>query len=325
MSRPKVLLIGATGNTGGSILEAMLAADQFDIELLIRPTSLPKPAVQALLQRDDLSHRVVDLDLPEDALVPALAGIDILISTLGPATVAQEKTLVRAAKRAGVQRFVPSSWVTVAPPRGAMLLREEKEEILAELRAQSMDYTVIDVGYWYQLSLPPVPSGRLSYAIPVPSTTIHGDGTAPNILTDLRDIGRFVARIVADPRTRNRSVYTCSAVLSEEEIFGIVEAVSGESVGRGYESEEETLRDVDQALAELAADPTDFWKRAQVYLAQYRCSKYVRRENTPQKAAELGYLDARALYPDLRTVGFGEFVGEVLAGRGRNPYPRSGF
>ncbi|PYI30387.1 NAD(P)-binding protein [Aspergillus indologenus CBS 114.80] len=322
MSRPKVLLIGATGNTGGSILEAMLAADQFDIEILIRPTSLPKPAVQALLQRG-LAHRVVDLDLPEDALVPALAGTAILISTLGPAAVAQEKTLVRAAKRAGVQRFVPSSWITVAPPRGSMLLREEKEEILTELRTQNLDYTVIDVGYWYQLSLPPVPSGRLSYAIPVPSTIIHGDGTAPTILTALGDIGRFVARIVADPRTRNRAVYTCSAVLSENEIFGIVEDVSGETADHRQESEAETLRKAEQALAELAANPTDFWNRAAVYLAQYRCSKYVRRENTPETAAELGYLDARVLYPDLRTVGFREFVVEVLAGRGRNPYPGS--
>ncbi|RAH76290.1 NAD(P)-binding protein [Aspergillus japonicus CBS 114.51] len=322
MSRPNVLLIGATGNTGGSILEAMLAADQFDIEILIRPTSLPKPAVQALVQRG-LAHRVVDLDLPEDALVPALAGITILISTLGPATVAQEKTLVRAAKRAGVQRFVPSSWITVAPPRGSMLLREEKEEILTELRTQNLDYTVIDVGYWYQLSLPPVPSGRLSYAIPVPSTIIHGDGTAPTILTELGDIGRFVARIVADPRTRNRAVYTCSAVLSENEIFGIVEDVSGETVSRGYESEAETLRKAEQALAEFSTNPTDFWNRAAVYLAQYRCSKYVRRENTPETAAGLGYLDARVLYPDLRTVGFREFVVEVLAGRGRNPYSGS--
>ncbi|PYH80370.1 NAD(P)-binding protein [Aspergillus uvarum CBS 121591] len=322
MSRPKVLLIGATGNTGGSILEAMLAADQFDIDILIRPASVPKPAVQALLQRG-LTPRIVDLDLPEDALVPALAGIAILISTLGPATVAQEKTLVRAAKRAGVQRFVPSSWVTVAPPRGSMLLREEKEEILAELRTQNLDYTVIDVGYWYQLSLPPVPSGRLSYAIPVPETIIHGDGTAPTILTDLRDIGRFVARIVADPRTRNRAVYTCSAVLSENEIFEVVEDVSGETADRRQESEAETLRKAEQALAALAANPTDFWQRAAVYLAQYRCSKYVRRENTPETAAELGYLDARVLYPDLRTVGFREFVVEVLAGRGRNPYPGS--
>lgn len=63
---------------------------------------------------------------------------------------------------------------------------------------------------------------------------IHGDGNAPNLLTDLRDIGRFVARIVADDRTLNRYVYTWSDVLSENEIFDLVEEVSGEKIERKY-------------------------------------------------------------------------------------------
>lgn len=66
------------------------------------------------------------------------------------------------------------------------------------------------------------------------SPTIHGDGNAPNILTDLRDIGRFVARIIVDDRTINRYVYTWSDILSENEIFEIVEELSGEKIAREY-------------------------------------------------------------------------------------------
>ena len=64
----------------------------------------------------------------------------------------------------------------------------------------------------------------------MPNNTIHGDGSAPNLFTDIRDIGRFVARIIDDDRTLNRYVYTYGDVLSENEINRIVEEVSGEKL-----------------------------------------------------------------------------------------------
>lgn len=91
-------------------------------------------------------------------------------------------------------------------------------------------YTVIDVGYWYQISFPTLPSGKVDYAQIIPVKSIHGDGTAPNMLTDLRDIGRFVARIVLDGRTLNRYIYAFGEVLSENEIYHIAEGVSGEKL-----------------------------------------------------------------------------------------------
>lgn len=97
-----------------------------------------------------------------------------------------------------------------------------------------LPYTVIDVGFWHQISFPPIPSGRVDYAIMMGSPTIHGDGNALNILTDLRDIGRFVVRVIMDDRTINRYIYTWSDVLSENEIFDIVEELSGEKIAREY-------------------------------------------------------------------------------------------
>jgi nucleoside-diphosphate-sugar epimerase len=82
-----------------------------------------------------------------------------------------------------------------------------------------------------------LPSGKTDYAMMKPDkATIHGDGNAPNILTDLRDIGRFVARIISDERTLNKYVYTSGEVLSENEIFQIVEELSGESLQRVFVS-----------------------------------------------------------------------------------------
>lgn len=103
-------------------------------------------------------------------------------------------------------------------------------QYLKELR---LPFTIIDVGYWYQLSFPTLPSGRVDYATPlVPNVTIHNDGLATNLLTDLRDIGRFVARIATDNRTLNQYVYTYGDLLSEMEIFGMMEEISGEKIER---------------------------------------------------------------------------------------------
>jgi len=68
----------------------------------------------------------------------------------------------------------------------------------------------------------------------VPLNIVFGDGTAPNLLTDKRDIGRFVARIIKDDRTLNQRVFTRSDVLSQNEIWEILEKKSGEKIETTY-------------------------------------------------------------------------------------------
>lgn len=57
-----------------------------------------------------------------------------------------------------------------------------------------------------------------------------------------------------------------------------------------------------------------------LYMSQYNYSKYVRGDNSPESAKSLGYLNARELYPDFKPVTFGDFLSEVLDGKGVNPY-----
>ena len=91
------------------------------------------------------------------------------------------------------------------------------------------------MGYWYQFSVPRIPSGRIdNFTFPGLNTVLHVDGESPNLLTDVRDIGAFVARIVDDERTLNQYVYTWGDVLTEKEIYTIMEEVSGEKLERKY-------------------------------------------------------------------------------------------
>ncbi|KAH8423958.1 uncharacterized protein LDX57_001714 [Aspergillus melleus] len=283
----------------------------------MRPASANKPSVQKLREQ---GIRIWSLELDDyNELVSALTG---------------QKKLLEAAKLAGVKRIVPCAFITVAPPQGAMLLRDEvwvlwfmkgkglveltftsKEEIYNAIKLLGIPYTVIDVGYWYQISYPTLPSGKVDYAQIVPVTAIHGDGAAPNILIDLRDVGRFVARIVLDDRTLNRYVYT--SVLSENETFRIAEEMSGEKLEPSRIPNEDIETSVEQAKAALAHDPHDSMKRIGLYIAQYQHSKYVRQDNSPEYADYLGYLNARDLYPDFKPITFRDTSWRYWLARGR--------
>lgn len=91
---------------------------------MVRPASAEKPAVKKITD-SGVGLRIAELSASEDDLTTALSGIDVLISAIGPHDLLQQKALVRAAKNAGVKRFIPCAFITVAPPSGVMMLRDD--------------------------------------------------------------------------------------------------------------------------------------------------------------------------------------------------------
>lgn len=88
----------------------------------MRPSSLGKPVVEELKAR---GVKVVSSDLqgPQDSLVGILKGIDVVISSIHYQALEDERALATAAKTAGVRRYVPCFFATVAP-KGIMHLRD---------------------------------------------------------------------------------------------------------------------------------------------------------------------------------------------------------
>ncbi|KAE8143088.1 hypothetical protein BDV38DRAFT_234670 [Aspergillus pseudotamarii] len=319
-SMPRILLLGATGETGSSILDGLLEANKYNLEVLVRPSSVRKEAVKAIQDRG-VKLRVTDLSASEDELALVLSGIDILISAISGYDQLSQKTLMRAAKIAGIRRVVPCAYGTIAPPQGVMLFRDEKEEVYNEIKRLALPYTIIEVGFWHQLSFPRVSSGRLDYAVlQQDSTTIYGDGNMPNILSDLRDVGQYVSRIIDDDRTLNKHVYGWSDVLTANETFAIVEELSGEIIEKEYVSSQQLEATLERARAEHSKNPKDPTKRLDFYILQTMYSKYVRGDNQPSYAKYLGYLDARQLYPDFKPISFRDFLAEAFEGKAKRPY-----
>ncbi|KAJ7644903.1 hypothetical protein FB45DRAFT_1053537, partial [Roridomyces roridus] len=321
MSKQTVLLLGATGETGDSILNGLLEArDAFaSIEVLVRPSSATNAKVDNL-RAQGIKIRVVDIAAPIAELTAHLAGVDVLISAIDAGSQTAQINLATAAKEAGIKRFVPCAFTIVAPPGGVMALRDSKEEVYQHVRKLFLPFTVIDVGYWHQISFPRLPSGCVDYASLLPNLELYAGGAAPNMLTDLRDIGRYVARIIQDPRTLNKFVATYSDVLSQKEILAIMKETSGEVIPVKEISAEEMAISRAQAVAALAASPDEFLVQRGVWTEDYKYSKYVRGDNTPQYAAYLGYLDASQLYPDFHPISFKTYIGELLGGKVPVPY-----
>ncbi|KAJ5134878.1 hypothetical protein N7448_000099 [Penicillium atrosanguineum] len=319
MSKTSVLLVGAAGETGGSIANGLLDDGRFDVIALVRPISVHKPAIRKLEERG-VKIRKCDLKAPEEHLIEALADIEVVISCVGPAEQQDQIPLARAAKKVGVKRFIPCGFITVAPPGGVMWLRDEKEIVYNQIRQMWLPYTIVDVGWWYQLSYPRLLSGRVDYAMTSGNDEIIGDGNMPTALTDLRDIGRYMAMIISDERTLNKKILAYNLVSTQNEIYNLLEEISEEKVDRNYVPEETINSRVlaaRQASETYPFDPIKFIPR---YLAEYQYSWGIRGDNNPEYAKYLGYHLTTELYPDFKPTDFKEYLESVIRGTAKGVY-----
>ncbi|KAH9216150.1 hypothetical protein DL95DRAFT_460444 [Leptodontidium sp. 2 PMI_412] len=312
--RLRVTLSGATGETGAEIANAILdLSDTFHLTALARPASANKPEYENFKKRG-ASVIVADLGTVNDHLVSTLKGCDIVVCavTLEGLDPGPMNNLATAAQHAGVKRFIPSLFGPVCPPRGVVPIRDLKEDMIDHIRNLSLPYTLIDVGWWYQMSLPAVPSGKLDHLLFFPITTITGSGNVECAMTDKRDIGRYVARIIADPQTLNRSVFLYNEIWTQNKLFDLVERLSGETIPRQHETQEDLKLKIDSA--KKRSNDGDETALVSFAMMAYNYSLWIRGDNTPAKARDLGYLVANDMYPDIKGTSLEDYVKSLLDG-----------
>lgn len=141
----RVAIVGASGETGRSIANALLQSDTKFVSALILNSKVPEfwpnvafQEVLSLIREASRTKRInielesqglklisVDLNGPEEELAAVLSGVDVVISTIDAGLLSAQIVLANAAKLAGVGRFIPCSFGTIAPPNGVMELRDE--------------------------------------------------------------------------------------------------------------------------------------------------------------------------------------------------------
>ncbi|KAI5885530.1 NAD(P)-binding protein [Schizophyllum commune H4-8] len=350
--KPRVVVVGATGATGTSIVNGLLESGSFRVATIVRTPT--KPAAVEFKNRGVEILVCSDLTTATHAeLVKLLDGADILVSTVHAMMLDAQRPLFAAAKEAGVKRVVPDDFSSHAPP-GAMLLNDkanfhrritlQKLAIRDYIRSLGLGHTFIEVGFWCE-SLLPYPPSYKGNPIAEMSYLYRGPGDIPTAVTALASVGTFVARILGDPRTLNQTVFVYDDHVTTADLFRIAEAcgssgpasgdltsragVSGQDPHKAKCGDAEGLRKVivrlsAEDLQKQIAETTAGGAKAEPlrWFAEYGYSLFVRGDNTVEQAKKDGALDAKELYPDLYPrKSVAEFAATSWYPKPQHPWP----
>lgn len=139
-------LVGCTGNFGTFILDELKKCPDDRITILSR-RSVEVPQGVCL--------KIIDYSHPAE-LEEALKGVEVIISTVGPGGLESQVSLAQAARKAGVQLFVPSEFGN--PTNG---IKDEssplfvKKKVQDSLKATGMPYLLVFNGPFADMTFSP--------------------------------------------------------------------------------------------------------------------------------------------------------------------------
>ncbi len=185
----RILLTGATGNTGRVVAQRLLQGEQPFVAMARSERRMRELKAAGI----DAIHG--DFDDPA-SLRAALRGIDsaYLVCTPDERLVAREVAFIRAAKQAGVRRIVKCSAYGADVLGPSQNLRSHGV-IEGELICSGLEYAIIRPhGFMQTFTLLNWPMIEKAGAMSLPA----GDGGIP--LIDVRDVAEVVVRALTEPR-----------------------------------------------------------------------------------------------------------------------------
>ncbi|KAF1966260.1 isoflavone reductase family protein-like protein CipA [Bimuria novae-zelandiae CBS 107.79] len=223
MSIKNVVIIGAGGNLGPSILKALLNHSSFNVTVLSRKDSDKTFPDKAKVIR-------VDYDSFDD-LKSAFAGQDAIVSNLATSALAIEPKIIDAAIAAGVKRYLPSEFGSnTTDPRlvAAVPVSQGKVSIQDYLKSKSKEisYTNVITGPFFDWG---IKVGFLGINGQTKTGTLIDGGKAKFSSTNLSQIGLAVVKILEHAEeTKNQDVFVSSFETSQKELLEKAEKITGE-------------------------------------------------------------------------------------------------
>lgn len=222
-----VAILGADGNLGPSILNA-LAAAPFTVTVIKRATSTsPDNAYPSGVK----VSRVPD-DLPLDALTAALAGQDALIVTIKATQSDVQKRLADAAVQAGVKRFMPADFgscdSSTQQAQDLVPLFKHKAELRAHVqdlakKHPAFSWTSLVTGHFFDWSLP-----FIHVDLPGRKADVLGDGDSVCSMSTLSRIGEATVRVLQRPaETANQMLFVQSFCVTQNAVVSAFEKATG--------------------------------------------------------------------------------------------------
>ncbi|KAI3500046.1 hypothetical protein L1887_35861 [Cichorium endivia] len=251
--KSKILIIGGTGYIGKFIAEAS-AKEGHPTYILTRESTIKHPEKSKLLDNfKSLGAKLVIGDLHDhESLVKAIKEVDVVISTVGGESIADQVKIIAAIKEAGnVKRFLPSEFGTdvdhVTAVEPAKSIFKGKADIRRAVEAAGIPHTFVASNGFAGYFLPTI--GQMdTYTTPREKITILGDGTPKAVFVKEDDIALATIKAVDDPRTLNKILIfrPPGNTLSFNEIVSIWETKIGKILEKTYLSEEQILKNIQE-------------------------------------------------------------------------------
>ncbi|EXL01850.1 NmrA/HSCARG family protein [Brucella cytisi] len=249
-SKHHILVFGATGRQGGSVVEALLKAG-WPVRALVQDSS--KAASQQLRNAgvDLVQGALEETDVIRSAIKDAYGVFSVL-----PGNLAAEDeirygiSIADIAAETGISHFVYSSGASVGNELTGVPRFDAKHRIEAHIRQLDMTTTIIRPMIFMEMLVRPgfgLDKGRLISLIR-PDHSIQ--------LTAVEDIGKIVAVVLADkPRFGARTLKIASDRLTGREL----EVALSEAAGRPitYERFSQDILDANADLAHMAKSLED--------------------------------------------------------------------
>ncbi|KAH9656744.1 Phenylcoumaran benzylic ether reductase 1 [Citrus sinensis] len=303
-----ILSIGGTGYIGKFIVEASVKAGHPTF-VLVRESTVSGPSKSQLLDHfKNLGVKIVVGDvLNHESLVKAIKQVDVVISTVGHALLADQVKIIAAIKEAGnVKRFFPSEFGNdVDRVHGAVEPTKSTYDVKAKIRraveAEGIPYTYVESYFFDGYFLPNLLQPGAT-APPRDKVVIFGDGNPKAVYNKEDDIGTYTIKAVDDPRTLNKNLYIQPPgnIYSFNDLVSLWERKIGKTLEREYVSEEQLLKNIQEA-----APPHD------VILSIYH-SAFVKGVQTNFKIEPSFGVEASQLYPDVKYTTVDEYLNQFV-------------
>ena len=295
----KVLLVGATGNLGPHLANA-LVQDGHDVTAVLRPASFVNKEKTAPLGL--LGIKIVEGDMDDPSSIKeACQGKDIVVSAVGGDHLGQQVALAAMAKEAGVKRFVPSEFgvdpISAGP--GICDLFDFKASIQGQIKELGIPTTMIYNNGFMEFWATGL--GQLGPSSPPDSVQVYGSGSTRAYMTSLPDIARYVSAIVADPRTENQEVKIQNVSTTQVEMINTWQDLTGKSV----EKVPVSAQDLDAIIAS-SNTPETFMQKV---FTQLHKSVWIN-EDCMKSRPEV--IDAKDLYPQIKPKNIRQYLSQFI-------------
>lgn len=269
MAIKKVSIVGATGNLGSVLLEALVSSGSFDVTVVQRASSKAKPSVAGTA----VPIKTVDDDLTLASLQAAFGGEDAVVVSFPLRDADAHIRIAEAAAAAGVSRVIPADYGSCdsgsARAQELVPLFKHKTAVrrrLQELSAASAEeegedekeggrprgrfsWTSIVNGHFFDWGLR---QNFLHFDLAARTADILDDGRARSSTATLARVAEAVVRVLRrageggeeeDDQTRNRVLFVQSFCVSQLDVLAALERATGAKWHVNHFDAEEFIRE----------------------------------------------------------------------------------